>query len=116
MLIKYHNHLFNQKEWWKTCIRHYKEEQQALQNNYNPFEKGEEMFVILNEILRGTNSKDKQKGSFALMQQLIRLNANGMIATHDWLLGKLAEELPDTTKTIISKPTSRITNLLSRTK
>ena len=27
---------------------------------------GEELFIILDEILKGTNSMDKQKGSFAL--------------------------------------------------
>ncbi|UBM62276.1 hypothetical protein LA303_12880 [Candidatus Sulfidibacterium hydrothermale] len=57
-------------------------------------EKGERMFIILDEILRGTNSKDKQKGSKALLRQLIRLKASGMIATHDLALGKLADEFP----------------------
>ncbi len=55
---------------------------------------GEELFIILDEILKGTNSTDKQKGSFALIQQFMRLRANGIIATHDLLLGKLAEEFP----------------------
>ncbi len=56
---------------------------------------GEELFIILDEILKGTNSTDKQKGSFALIQQFMRLRANGIIATHDLLLGKLAEEFPE---------------------
>jgi DNA mismatch repair ATPase MutS len=57
-------------------------------------EKGEHLFIILDEILRGTNSKDKQKGSKALLRQLIRLKASGMIATHDLALGELAAEFP----------------------
>lgn len=56
---------------------------------------GEELFIILDEILKGTNSMDKQKGSFALVRQLMELKANGIIATHDLLLAKLIEYFPD---------------------
>lgn len=56
---------------------------------------GEELFIILDEILKGTNSKDKQKGSIALIEQFMALNANGIIATHDLLLGALAESYPN---------------------
>lgn len=58
-------------------------------------ESGEKLFIILDEILKGTNSVDKQKGSLALMKQLIRLNSCGIIATHDLVLGTLEEEFPD---------------------
>lgn len=53
---------------------------------------GEPLFIILDEILKGTNSEDKQKGSIALMKQLLSLGANGIIATHDLLLGDLEKE------------------------
>jgi DNA mismatch repair ATPase MutS len=56
---------------------------------------GEELFIILDEILKGTNSIDKQKGSRALVEQLIRKNTCGIIATHDLLLGLLAEQFPE---------------------
>ena len=56
---------------------------------------GTELFIILDEILKGTNSTDKQKGSFDLIKQFVRLKANGIIATHDLLLGTLAEQFPD---------------------
>ncbi len=56
--------------------------------------RGEELFIILDEILKGTNSIDKQKGSLALIRQFITLRANGVIATHDLLLGSLAEAFP----------------------
>ena len=55
---------------------------------------GEEMFIILDEILKGTNSMDKQKGSLALIKQLLRLKTNGIIATHDLLLGDLRQHFP----------------------
>jgi len=57
-------------------------------------ESGEKLFIILDEILKGTNSVDKQKGSLALIQQFIRLQSCGIIATHDLLLGSLEAEFP----------------------
>lgn len=59
---------------------------------------GEEMFIILDEILKGTNSIDKQKGSLALMKQLVACKACGIIATHDLVLGTLEEEFPNQIK------------------
>jgi hypothetical protein len=56
---------------------------------------GESLFIILDEVLKGTNSADKQKGSLALMRQLIAKKTCGMIATHDLLLGTLAQEFPE---------------------
>lgn len=47
---------------------------------------GQQLFIILDEILKGTNSMDKQKGSFDLIRQFMQLKANGIIATHDLLL------------------------------
>lgn len=58
-------------------------------------ENGDKLFVVLDEILRGTNSADKQKGSLGLVKQLLRLNASGIIATHDLELGKLINVFPD---------------------
>ncbi|WP_075603221.1 MutS-related protein [Saccharicrinis aurantiacus] len=53
---------------------------------------GNEIFVILDEILKGTNSKDKTYGSMELIRHLLKLNVHGMIATHDLELGILEEE------------------------
>ncbi|MDR2773953.1 MAG: DNA mismatch repair protein MutS [Tannerella sp.] len=55
----------------------------------------ERLFIILDEILKGTNSIDKQKGSFSLVKQLIKKETCGIIATHDLLLGTLSEAFPD---------------------
>jgi hypothetical protein len=55
---------------------------------------GDQLFIILDEILKGTNSVDKQKGSFALMKQLLSHNACGIIATHDLALGSLENDFP----------------------
>jgi DNA mismatch repair ATPase MutS len=59
---------------------------------------GEKLFILLDEILKGTNSVDKQKGSLALVQQFVRLQSCGIIATHDLLLGNLIDEFPENIK------------------
>lgn len=59
---------------------------------------GEQLFIILDEILKGTNSEDKQKGSLALMKQLVANGGNGIIATHDLVLGNLEKEYPNSMK------------------
>lgn len=55
-------------------------------------EKG--LFIILDEILKGTNSKDKQHGALSLMRRHIGLGGIGIIATHDLALGNLVNEFP----------------------
>lgn len=56
---------------------------------------GQQLFIILDEILKGTNSMDKHKGSFDLIRQFMQLKANGIIATHDLLLGSLIKQFPE---------------------
>lgn len=56
--------------------------------------KKEKVFLLLDEILRGTNSADRHTGSKALIRQLIHHDATGMIATHDLELAKLSNDFP----------------------
>ena len=56
----------------------------------------ESVFVLLDEILRGTNSHDRHIGSDALIQQLIRHDAYAVIATHDLALAELQKQYPQT--------------------
>lgn len=70
-------------------------ELKRLQLIINNLEKGKKLFFLLDEILKGTNSKDKQTGSLKLLRKLIRLNTNGIVATHDLHLGQLENEFPD---------------------
>lgn len=69
-------------------------ELKRLQRIIERLNRGEELFIILDEILKGTNSADKQKGSFSLIRQFMLLKANGIIATHDLLLGELVNHFP----------------------
>lgn len=52
------------------------------------------VFVIVDEMLRGTNSKDKQTGSRKFIEQLISYGASGLVATHDLSLGTLEKAYP----------------------
>ena len=54
----------------------------------------EHVFILLDEILRGTNSRDRLAGSQALVRQLIRDKAVGIIATHDLELAHMEQTLP----------------------
>ncbi len=51
-------------------------------------------FIILDEILKGTNSTDKAIGSRKFVERLVQSNATGIIATHDLSLCEIATELP----------------------
>ncbi|MEO6453553.1 MAG: hypothetical protein ABIN97_05740 [Ginsengibacter sp.] len=57
--------------------------------------KEEKIFILLDEILRGTNSLDRHTGSVALLKQLIKHNGVGIIATHDVELAKLKDTYPE---------------------
>ncbi|MEN0048186.1 MAG: hypothetical protein AAF806_14085 [Bacteroidota bacterium] len=52
-------------------------------------ERGEQIYFLLDEILKGTNSRDRHTGSKALIRQLIEAKGGGIIATHDLELGAL---------------------------
>ncbi|MCG8574797.1 MAG: DNA mismatch repair protein MutS [Flavobacteriales bacterium] len=54
--------------------------------------KTDEYFIILDEILKGTNSVDKEKGSKKFVQKLLESDSTGIIATHDLSLCQLEEE------------------------
>ncbi len=51
-------------------------------------------FIILDEILKGTNSKDKAEGSRKFVEKLVASNSTGLIATHDLSLCVLSDQLP----------------------
>ncbi|WP_424582891.1 MutS-related protein [Tunicatimonas sp.] len=53
-------------------------------------QQGEPVFFLLDEMFKGTNSKDRHRGGFSLIKQLQELNAFGMISTHDLDLADVA--------------------------
>ena len=60
----------------------------------NPKAKENKYFVILDEILKGTNSTDKAIGSKKFVEKLVASNSTGIIATHDLSLCETEKTLP----------------------
>lgn len=56
--------------------------------------KNDKYFIILDEILKGTNSTDKAIGSRKFIEKLVRSKSTGIIATHDLSLCEVTDELP----------------------
>ena len=55
----------------------------------------EPYFIVLDEILKGTNSTDKAIGSRKFVEKLVASNATGIIATHDLSLCEIEQELAE---------------------
>lgn len=55
-------------------------------------EKGENVFFLMDEILKGTNTTDRIMGSEALIRQLAATLAKGIISTHDIELSQLENQ------------------------
>lgn len=53
---------------------------------------GKRIFFLLDEIFKGTNSRDRHTGARILIKNLIKERASGFVSTHDLELGDLAEE------------------------
>jgi hypothetical protein len=56
-------------------------------------ESGTKVFFLMDEILKGTNTTDRIMGSQALIKQLAKTGAKGIISTHDIELAGLEESL-----------------------
>ncbi|AHF15827.1 DNA mismatch repair protein [Niabella soli DSM 19437] len=69
-------------------------ELKRLQTIVQHLEQGNKTFVILDEILRGTNSNDKRNGTIGLIRKLAAFDTFGIIATHDVMVADLIKEYP----------------------
>ena len=67
-----------------------------LRNLVENLENGKPQFIILDEILKGTNSKDKLTGSELFLEKLMKSKTlfSCLIATHDLELTKIEEKFP----------------------
>jgi DNA mismatch repair ATPase MutS len=65
-----------------------------LKNIMDELRRDKPLLILLDEILKGTNSNDKQAGSIALVRQLLPHPCLALIATHDLALGELEKEFP----------------------
>jgi DNA mismatch repair ATPase MutS len=66
-----------------------------LQSIIEDLRAGKPMLILLDEILKGTNSTDKQTGSRELIKQLIQQRTLVLLATHDIALGDMEQQYPD---------------------
>lgn len=69
-------------------------ELKRLQEIIRRLETGEPALVLIDEVLRGTNSHDKTHGSGELIRKLIGYNCLALFATHDLMLSKLEQTFP----------------------
>jgi hypothetical protein len=69
-----------------------------LKNIMDELKKDKPLLVLLDEILKGTNSNDKLSGSLAMVKQLVPHPCLALIATHDLALGELSNTHPDAIK------------------
>ncbi|MDW5290352.1 MutS-related protein [Formosa sp. PL04] len=61
-----------------------------IENMLKQIEHQPNVFFLLDEMFKGTNSKDRHRGGFSLINQLSTLKTSGIIATHDIELAKLS--------------------------
>jgi len=79
----------------KTQTSYFYSELKRLKKIVDQLETQQSTFVILDEILKGTNSDDKLSGSISLIKNFVKHNCLGIIATHDLELGKLENDMPE---------------------
>lgn len=72
----------------------FKAELDRLQMLLAAVESNAKIFFLIDEMLRGTNSVDKYLGSKAVIEQLIKRQAVGMVATHDLQIAHLEKQYP----------------------
>ena len=65
---------------------------------------GKELLIMLDEILKGTNSTDKLAGSVELVRQLVAHPSLVLVATHDLALGNLEKEYPQRIRNYCFEP------------
>lgn len=85
--IKVQDSLANNESYFYAELLRLKDIIEHVRNN-------PKTLVILDEILRGTNTKDKQTGSFGILKKLMSLNAMVIIATHDLSIGEMENVYP----------------------
>lgn len=69
-------------------------ELKKLQRIIHQLQGGIPALVLIDEILRGTNSEDKTYGSQQFIRKLLSYSCLSLFATHDLSLGTLEKELP----------------------
>ncbi|MCP4442442.1 MAG: hypothetical protein GY810_26340 [Aureispira sp.] len=81
-------------------VSYFQAELIRLQHLIEKLERGLPAFIILDEVLKGTNSEDKLLGSQLLVRKFLNYHCIGMIATHDLDLGRVEADRSDRVKNL----------------
>ena len=76
-------------------ISYFNAELLRLQQLFAFCQQRQHTLIILDEILKGTNSLDKLNGSRLFLESILQQPVTGIIATHDLEISKMADEHPD---------------------
>lgn len=79
--------LTDSESYFFAEVKRLKEIMDTLENN--------QCFVLLDEILRGTNSDDKRTGTIEVIRKMVAKNAIGAVATHDLEVCNTTAEFPN---------------------
>ena len=74
----------------KEGISSFYAELARIEKMLKQIESSHNVFFLLDEMFKGTNSEDRHKGGFSLISQINKLNTSGIIATHDIELARLS--------------------------
>jgi len=74
----------------KSGVSSFYAELNRIEELLKQIESSPNVFFLLDEMFKGTNSQDRHKGGFSLINQVGKLQTTGIIATHDIDLAKLA--------------------------
>jgi len=77
------------KDALEENVSTFKAELNRIEMILNLLQKEGDTFILIDEMLRGTNSKDKLYGSIGITKKLLNSKAYSMIATHDIKLAEL---------------------------
>ncbi|MFD2163443.1 DNA mismatch repair protein MutS [Paradesertivirga mongoliensis] len=76
-------------------ISTFKAELNRLQSLLRILDQQNKVYFLIDEMLRGTNSVDKYRGSKAVIEKLVSEEAVGIVATHDLQIARLEDKYPD---------------------
>jgi len=74
---------------------YFQAEIERLRTLVDQLDTGRFSFLLLDEILRGTNSEDKRNGTVGFLEKIHSKNLIGLIATHDIEIAELTAENPE---------------------
>jgi len=80
------------KDILEESVSTFKAELNRIQMILDILKTDSQCFILIDEMLRGTNSKDKLTGSIGIAKRLLAEKTYAMIATHDIKLAELGNE------------------------